>query len=79
MGNMLVRNLPDDVHQRLREQASSNGRSLEAEVRSILIQSTLAASAGGFGQRLRERFGTAIGNDLTVKRDQSVSEPGLFD
>lgn len=37
MANMTVRNLPDEVHERLRAQAQSNGRSLEAEVRSILV------------------------------------------
>ncbi len=79
MGNMVVRNLPDEIHQRLREQASSNGRSLEAEVRSILVQSTVAASAGGFGQRLRKRFAENLGVDLSVERDRSVSETGLFD
>ena len=79
MGNMVVRNLPDEIHQRLREQAASNGRSLEAEVRSILVQSTVAASAGGFGQRLRARFGENVGVDFSVERDRSVSEPGLFD
>lgn len=79
MGTMLVRNLPDEVHQRLREQAATNGRSLEAEVRSILIQSTVAASAGGVGQRLRDRFGLVLGDEMTIVRDQAASEPSLFD
>ena len=77
MGTMLVRNLPDEVHQRLREQAATNGRSLEAEVRSILIQSTVAASAGGVGQRLRDRL--VLGDEMTIVRDQAASEPSLFD
>lgn len=79
MANMTVRNLPDEVHERLRAQAESNHRSLEAEVRSILVQSVIASSEGGFGHRLRERFGRLLGDDLAVKRDQSTSQPGLFD
>ena len=37
MANMTVRNLPDEIHDRLRAQAKSNQRSQEAEVRSILM------------------------------------------
>ncbi len=33
---LTVRNLKPEVHQRLREQAAANGRSMEAEARAIL-------------------------------------------
>lgn len=79
MGNMTVRNLPDEVHERLRAQARLNKRSLEAEIRSILVQSVISSSAGGFGNRLRERYGKFLGDDLTIERDQSSSEPGHFE
>jgi len=79
MANMTVRNLPDEIHDRLRAQAKSNRRSLEAEVRSILMQSAIASSDGGFGHRIRERYGRYLGNDLTVERDQTASQPSLFD
>ena len=79
MGNMTVRNLPDAVHEKLREQAGSNGRSLEAEVRSILVQSVIASSSGGVGDRLRQRFDGCFGDELSVERDRSASKPGLFD
>ncbi|WP_299842651.1 Arc family DNA-binding protein [uncultured Jannaschia sp.] len=79
MANMMLRNLPDEVHDWLRAQAAQNGRSLEAEVRSILVQSVIAASSGGFGQRLRARFGRDLGGDLAVRRDAAPSEPDLFD
>ena len=36
MAMLTVRNLPDDVHRALREQAALHGRSTEAEVREIL-------------------------------------------
>ena len=79
MANMTVRNLPDEIHERLRAQASSNRRSLEAEVRSILTHSVIASNDGGFGHRIRERYGRYLGDDLAVERDQTTSQPGLFD
>ncbi len=36
MAILTVRNLKPAVHQRLREQAAANGRSMEAEARAIL-------------------------------------------
>jgi antitoxin FitA len=37
MSAITVRQLPDDVKQRLRMRAASNGRSMEAEARTILV------------------------------------------
>ncbi|MGR3739122.1 MAG: FitA-like ribbon-helix-helix domain-containing protein [Limimaricola soesokkakensis] len=79
MANMTVRNLPDEVHERLRAQAQLNGRSLEAEVRSILVHAAIASSDGGFGHRLRERYGRYLGDELAVERDQSANQLSLFD
>jgi plasmid stability protein len=78
MGNMTVRNLPDIIHDQLREQAALHNRSVEAEVRSILIEAVRSAHAGGFGQRLHQRFKGAVGDELSVARDQSASDPDLF-
>ena len=36
MGILNIRNLADDVHQKLRERAAANGRSMEAEAREII-------------------------------------------
>lgn len=36
MAQVLVRNLPDDVVEKLRARAARHGRSLEAELRSVL-------------------------------------------
>jgi plasmid stability protein len=36
MASLTVRNVPDDVHRRLRERAAQHGQSMEAEVRGIL-------------------------------------------
>lgn len=37
MSTLTIRKLPDDVHARLRVRAATNGRSMEAEVRAILV------------------------------------------
>lgn len=37
MAQLLIRNLPDEVKEGLRERAKSNGRSMEAEARAILV------------------------------------------
>lgn len=38
MAAMSIRDLDDDVRDRLRERAAANGRSMEAEVRAILTE-----------------------------------------
>ena len=38
MAQILVRDLPDDVKEKLRRNAAANGRSLEAEVRDVLAR-----------------------------------------
>ena len=45
MASITIRNLSDDTKKRLRKQAAENGRSLEAEVRSILDRTALAHRA----------------------------------
>lgn len=39
MANLTIRNLPDDVRDALRVRAARRGRSMEAEVRQVLIES----------------------------------------
>ena len=41
MASITIRNLTDEQKQRLREQAARNGRSMEAEARSILKEALL--------------------------------------
>ena len=38
MATLTIRNVPDDVHKRLRLRAAENGRSVEEEVRRILAE-----------------------------------------
>ncbi len=81
MGNMTIRNLPDEVHDHLRIQAMSNKRSIEAEARAILVHSFVATHTGGFGQQLRQRFQTAglLGTDLEVRRDKTPGRAAMFE
>lgn len=79
MGSMTVRNLPDEIHDELRHRALKNGRSVEAEVRTILEHAVTVANASGFGQRLRKRFADDTGDELSALRDGSVSDPAIFE
>jgi antitoxin FitA len=78
MGSMRVRNLPDVIHDQLREQAALHMRSVEAEVRAILVEAVEAAHAGGFGQRLHKRFAGVLGDALAMKRDDTPTDPDMF-
>lgn len=42
MASVTIRNLPDEVRARLRERAARAGRSMEAEIRRILVDASLA-------------------------------------
>ena len=58
MAQLIVRNLEDDVRDRLRELAQQHGRSMEEEVRDILRAGVhaRAESAGKFSDRLADLF-----------------------
>lgn len=61
MAQMLVRNIDEDVIQRLKGRARQEGRSLQAEVRRILAQAAREPtvdmeSARKFSERIRRKF-----------------------
>ncbi len=64
MGNILIRNVPDDVKAALKRRASARGISMEAEVRGILSSSALGSPSAsptresGLGTLSRALFGT---------------------
>lgn len=45
MAQILIRNLPDEAKDALRKRAGANGRSMEAEARSILIDFVIPDAA----------------------------------
>jgi antitoxin FitA len=54
MATLTIRNLPDDVHQGLRQRAAANGRSMEAEARVVLSQ-VVAPVDSDVDESLREQ------------------------
>ncbi len=69
MGDMTVRNLPDEIHDELRVRAKQNNRSIEAEVRSMITSSIVSGAGGGLGSRLRARFDELSGDELSDLRE----------
>lgn len=47
MATLNIRNLPEDVHRRLRLRAAHAGRSMEAEARAILASACMDGDEGG--------------------------------
>ncbi len=58
MAQFLVRNLEDDVHQRLREMAQNQGQSLEEFVREVLRTAALkrGSTSSKLGSKIAKRF-----------------------
>ena len=77
MAQLVVRNLEDDVKERLRARARKHGRSMEAEVRAILraaVPDPLEDSTVGLGTRIASRF-KGIGIDLDPFIEELRKEP----
>ena len=67
MAAVSIRNLDDDVKERLRMRAASHGRSMESEIRAILVEAvTEPDQHRGMLATLMERFGDLGGVDLEV-------------
>ena len=63
MANITVRNLDDQVQQRLKRRAAEHGRSMEAEARSIL---TAALTRGGLALSWVEAMSELRGDDIPL-------------
>ena len=67
MAAVSIRNLDDGVKERLRMRAASHGRSMESEIRAILVEAvTEPDQHRGMLATLMERFGDLGGVDLEV-------------
>lgn len=75
MSTLTIRNIEPVIKDKLRLAAAAHGRSMEAEVRSIL-RNALAqpAVAGGLGSRIHARFAALGGVDLALP-----ARPAVFD
>jgi plasmid stability protein len=81
MAQLLVRQLDDDVKEKLQKRARSHGRSTEEEVREILRNAvkTEGAPQSGLGTRLAARF-RGIGLDEEIPELRGYpAEPADFD
>jgi plasmid stability protein len=82
MGQLLVRNLDDDVKARLRVLAAEHGRSMEEEVRVILRQAVEEKPhRPGLGTRMAELFsmhGLREGETIQELRGEII-KPVSFD
>jgi plasmid stability protein len=79
MAVLTVRNLPDEVHRALKERALGNGRSMQSEVRTILIDALWDSGHLKFGSYIAARAGELGGVDLNIERDRSPIEPATFE
>jgi plasmid stability protein len=75
MATALVRNLDDDVYERLKNRAAGNHRSLEAELREILVLAskqvdlaTARKAAEAMRRRLEGRVHGDSGKNLAKER-----------
>jgi plasmid stability protein len=81
MAQLIVRNLEDDVRDRLRALAAEHGRSMEEEVREILREAALRASIDDkvqLGTRLVDRFRThSLEGEIEELRGQPAKPANL--
>jgi plasmid stability protein len=67
MAAVSIRNLDDDIKERLRMRAASHGRSMESEIRAILVDAvTESDERRGMLVTLMNRIGDLGGVDLEV-------------
>jgi len=85
MAQLIVRNIEDDVRDKLRDRAQHHGRSMEEEVRDILRAAVVAAPQAPrkLGSWCREQFaGNADLGDEPFEVEElrgGVPEPPAFD
>ena len=87
MASITVRNLDEDVQQRLRRRAARHGRSPEEEVRDILRAALgpgaapegETAPAMGLGTAIHKRFKALGGVELELPPREPAREPPTFD
>ena len=81
MAQFIVRNLEDDVRDKLREMARNHGQSMEEMVREILRRAVMAKKTPkiGLGTQMAKRFSKiGLKQDIPEFKGRSV-EPPSFD
>lgn len=80
MASITIRDLSDDLKQRLRVQAAEHGRSIEEEARAILRAAlTEDTHPVNLAQAIRARFASLGGVELEIPPRKPMREPPSFD
>ncbi|MGH7089570.1 MAG: FitA-like ribbon-helix-helix domain-containing protein [Stellaceae bacterium] len=82
MATLTIRNVDAAVKERLRVRAARHGRSMEAEVRSILSAAVAAdrdQREPNLAEAIRRRFAPLGGIDLELPPPEFVGDPPSFD
>jgi plasmid stability protein len=79
MAAVTIRNLNDETHRALKLRATKNGRSTEAEIRSILEEAVKPAEQFKLGTYLFQRTREFGGVDLDITRDPTPVRPATFE
>jgi len=72
MADLTIHDLPEDLMEALRRQASSNGRGVEDELQAIL-RAALAGGSASFAVRaasLRKRLASDVDSAEVIRRDR---------
>jgi plasmid stability protein len=79
MPAVTIRNLPKETHRALKLRAAQNGRSTEAEIRTILEEAVHPKERLRIGSELAA-FGRRFGGiELKIERDQRATDPAKFE
>ncbi len=79
VAQIVVRQIPDEVHRALKAQAAAHGRSAEAELREIIARAVLREGRPRAGDLMRGIWSGAETSDLTLERDPTPVEPARFE
>ncbi len=77
MGNLLVRNIDDDLIRELKSRAGRKGVSAEAEHREILEKALRKPQRRSLAEVLRQI--PPVGRDSDFERQQDADAPDVFD
>jgi plasmid stability protein len=79
MASITIRNLDDDIKQRLRVRAAEHGRSMEEEAREILRRvMSESAPPRNLAAAIRRRVPTSARVDLDLPPRQAIRKPPSF-
>lgn len=79
MAQIVVRQIPEEVHRALKAQAAAHGRSAEAELREIIAHAVLPQSRPRAGDLMRSIWSGAETEALSFDRDRTPAEPAGFE